>query len=282
MPEAPLANSPLSGRTSLGGFQGKIVLARMKSEWYRVHNGFPSTHILKPVTSNYPTMIYDEALCMQLALKCGLTNYPVSIESFSGVDALIIERYDRQNGERIHQEDFNQVLGATGAEKYQEFGGKVNAKRIAQILKRFASEIDVREFATRLIFAIAIGNLDMHAKNISILHLPDESIKLAPTYDQVPLRHYNTDGRMSLAISGIYIHANITMKDIVSELLSWECQSFSDEDITIEFTKNCLTKYSEALSDVTANEKSYNGLKSDISLFISNLLQGKKIGSPKQ
>jgi serine/threonine-protein kinase HipA len=281
MPQAALANSPISGRTSLGGVQGKIVLARKDSSWHRVHNGYPSTHILKPVVPEYPTMIYDEAFCMELAYKSDLTKYPTWIESFDGADALVIERYDRSNDVkvgRIHQEDFNQALGAGGSDKYQEYSGKVSAKRIAQTLARFGKDEDVIKFASQLVFAVAIGNLDMHAKNVSILHLPDETIKLAPIYDQVPLRHQNTDGKMALAVNGVYSHANISLRDIVSELASWQCRCFSDDAGIVFFVRNCLETYNDALSDTALNDKAHQSLKAEISLFISNLLLGKSVG----
>ena len=282
MPQAALANSPVAGRTSLGGVQGKIVLAKKGTSWYRVYNGFPSTHIIKPVVQEYPTMIYDEEFCMQMAYKSELTAYPVWIESFDGADALVIERYDRINatdGDRIHQEDFNQALGARGSEKYQEYSGKVSAKRIAQTLTRYGSDDDVENFASQLIFAIAIGNLDMHAKNVSILHLPDESISLAPAYDQAALRHNSTNGRMALAVGGEYIHANITMKNIFSELFSWQCHCFSDENETISFIRKCLENYIGAIDGITPNKKAHKNLKTNIHSFISNLLTGKNVGT---
>lgn len=299
MPQAALGNAPVSGRTSLGGVQGKILLAKIGADWYRVHNGYPSTHILKPVVLEYPTMIYDEAFCMQMAFNCGLTAHPVRIETFNGADALIIERYDRtmknmteqhyekQNFgdtcydiiyDRVHQEDFNQVLGAYGSEKYQEYSGKVSAKRIAQTLMQFGKETDVTKFASQLIFAIAIGNLDMHAKNVSILHYPDETIELAPTYDQVPLRHQNTDDKLALAINGIYEHKRVTMTDIAAEIFSWQSTAFSHMDEAMDFTYNCLKTYKEALYKTTHPAKSHPRLPEDISSFITNLLSGKITG----
>ena len=280
MPQEPLANSPVSGKTSLGGVQGKIVLARKGESWYRAHFGYPSTHILKPVVPEYPTMIYDEAFCMQLAESSGLTEHPVWIESFDGADALVVERYDRNNAfaGRVHQEDFNQALGAHGNEKYQEHGGKVSAKRIAQTLAKFGQSEDVLVFASQLVFAIAIGNLDMHAKNVSMLHLPDESIKLAPVYDQAPLCHHGTDGRMALSIGGEYRHAHLSLTDIVSELACWQCSCFKDKAGITAFIENCLEKYGNALNSIVPDGKAYPGLKKDISMFISNLLNGKRIG----
>lgn len=58
--ERPLGNSPISGKSSLAGVQDKIVLARIGDEWNQVHDGYPSSHILKPRVTRYPTVIYDE------------------------------------------------------------------------------------------------------------------------------------------------------------------------------------------------------------------------------
>ena len=282
MPRAPLANAPDSGRSSLGGVQGKILLAKIGDQWQRVHHGYPSTHILKPVVPEFPTMIYDEAFCMQMAYHAGLTAYPVWIEDFDGVDALVIERYDRSSvaGEdRLHQEDCNQALGARGNEKYQEYGGKVTAKRIAQTIARYASEDDVKRFASYLLFAIAIGNMDMHAKNISLLHYPNDTITLAPIYDQLPHRHLNNDGKMALAIDGEYTHASLSLAEIVRELLSWRCSSFINEEETLAFIKSRLDAYMDALWHTKVNKNAYPELTNEISTFITNLLAGKKVGS---
>ena len=283
MPGEPLANSPVSGKTSLGGVQGKIVLAKKGASWFRVHYGYPSTHILKPVPPEYPTMIYDEAFCMQLAFELGLTRHPVWIESFDGADALVIERYDRDANApdgRIHQEDFNQVLGAYGDQKYQEYGGKASAKRIAAILERFCDdEGDVRKFAAQLVFAVAIGNLDMHSKNIGLLHLPDQAVRLAPVYDQVPLRHQNTDGRMAFSIGGEYVHANLTIEKIIYELVSWKTSAFPGESIAGSFVRDCLESCRSALENVDADKKAHPSLKKDIASFINNLLSGKRISA---
>ena len=126
-----------------------------------------------------------------------------------------------------------------------------------------------------MIFAVAIGNLDIHAKNFSILHLPDESISLAPAYDQVALRHNSKDGRMALSLGGEYIHANISMKNIVSELVSWQCRSFSDKNEVNDFAIRCLKSYKDAMDSIIPNKKAYKGLKNDINSFISNLIDGK-------
>ena len=285
MPEEPLANSLISGKASLGGVQGKILLARREDSWSRTHYGYPSTHILKPVVAEYPSMIYDEAFSMQLAQKAGLTDHPVWIESFDGLDALVIERFDRDRGvpgDRVHQEDFNQALGACGDQKYQETGGRVSAKRIAQTLSRFGSEKDVTAFASQLIFAVAVGNLDMHAKNISIFHLPDATIHLTPAYDQVPLCHQNTDGRTALALGGEYVHANLTLACLTTELVSWKNPSFSNESSAASFIEERLEAYRDALGYCEPHSNAYPHLVESIAYSIERLLSGRSIGRFKE
>ena len=67
-----------------------------------------------------------------------------------------------------------------------------------------------------------VGNLDMHAKNISMLHLPDGSARLAPAYDVVPLTHYpGVDGRMAMSVNGVYVQHRISRDDLVAEAERW-------------------------------------------------------------
>jgi serine/threonine-protein kinase HipA len=56
----PLGNKPMGGKTSLAGVQDKIVLPRTENGWNQVIDGWPSTHILKPQSRDYPTSIYYE------------------------------------------------------------------------------------------------------------------------------------------------------------------------------------------------------------------------------
>jgi len=96
--------------------------------------------------------------------------------------------------------------------------------------------------------------------------------------DQVPLRHHNTDGKMALAIGGEYVHANVSLMTVASELISWNCDAFSDESEAVAFIRNCLENYDRALHNTAADDRAYPALKAEISSFISNLLSGKKIG----
>src|SRR6266567_814061 len=227
----PLGNKPSGGKTSLAGVQDKIVLARTENGWNRVIDGWPSTHILKPESRDYPTSIYDEEFGARFARAAGLTAFPTWIEEFAGVPAVVIERYDRAPDApqgRIHQEDFNQVLGAMGNQKYQKYGGKVSLGRIARVFASAGDRDSLERLFKLVVVSAAVGNLDMHAKNLSLLHLPNGAMTLSPAYDVVPQAHQPNDGEVALAISGEYRHAAITMNHLVLEGRAWGLTSAAD------------------------------------------------------
>jgi serine/threonine-protein kinase HipA len=194
-------------------------------------------------------------------------SYASGIDAFDGFDALVIERYDRSDaveGKRIHQEDFNQVLGASGNQKYQEYGGKVSLKRIADATNSYAGNEAVSDFARQLVYAILIGNLDMHAKNVSLLHLPNEDTELAPAYDLVPLQHQETDKKMALSVGGEYFHTRIGMDELISEFQSWDYPLFRNADNVKAFITAFAADVKAAIPHMEIHPKAYPGLAENV------------------
>ena len=260
----PLGNVPDYGKASLAGVQEKVLLARIDGHWAQCLNGYASTHIVKPVSRVYPDMIFNEEYGLRLARAVGLVSYESWIETFDGVDALVIERYDRDSsvpGGRIHQEDMNQVLGASGVEKYQERGGKVSLRRIAEVLRRVHGDVGASFLLEHVTLAVAIGNLDLHAKNLSLLHPPDGSISLAPAYDIVPLAHYpNIDSRMAMAINGVYEFGKLTIGDLVAEAEAWGMSQGAAQDRIDHF----LSRLYDALTRETPHPRAHPTLVKSI------------------
>ena len=219
---SPLANDPQLGKSSLGGVQPKVVLVRTPNGWAQALGGHPTTHILKPrLGGDKATVIYDEEFGSRLARRLGLADFAALIAQFDGLPTLVIERYDRIGGERVHQEDFSQVLGASGNQKYQEIGGVISLRRVADSLKTHASESELLRLARMVVFAAGIGNLDLHTKNLGRLHPAEGDVTIAPAYDVVPQAHLPNDGRMALAVNGKYRHVDITGEDLATEFASW-------------------------------------------------------------
>lgn len=272
----PLGNKPSGGKTSLAGVQDKIVLARTADGWNRVIDGWPSSHILKPESQDYPTSIYDEEYGARFARATGLTSFPTWIEEFEGVPALVIERYDRSPDApqgRIHQEDFNQALGATGNQKYQKYGGKVSLARIAQVFTTVGDRDSLERLFKLVVISVAVGNLDLHAKNISLLHDPDGSMTLSPAYDIQPQAHQPNDGEVALAVGGEYRHAVLTKDHLITEGRAWGLANAPN------LAEETLTTVLHLATTQSPHKHAHTELAQDIARFTANLLAGRAIGT---
>ena len=118
---------------------------------------------------------------MSIAEKLGIDAPPHAlIELKDGSIAYIVKRFDRNKGEKIHQEDFMQILGKD--EKYRGSHEEIGS-RILSISD--APGLDVQLFYERVLFNFIIGNGDAHFKNFSIIYASSGSVRLAPAYDIV-------------------------------------------------------------------------------------------------
>ncbi|PJJ61447.1 type II toxin-antitoxin system HipA family toxin [Compostimonas suwonensis] len=268
---SPLGNAPEAGKSSLGGVQPKAVLVRLEDGWAQALDGYPTTHILKPrLGADKATVIFDEEYGSRIARRLDLARFATWIEEFDGLAALVIERYDRVGGERVQQEDFNQAPGAN--QKYQEVGGVVSLQRVAETLKRHAPEHDLRRLAQMVVLAVGIGNLDMHTKNIGLLHSADGTVQLAPAYDVVPQAHLANDGKLALAVDGKYRHSEITADDLIAEFTSWGLRR---SGLTVGDT---LDQLESIVGEEIPLDGAYEALRPTILGFIDNLRHGEPVG----
>jgi len=174
---------------SLAGVQTKLAVARDGDRLCIPIDGAPSTHILKPDSDRLFGGVQNEAFCLVLGRKIGLTVPDVTTGKAGSRSYLLVERYDRRllNGRwrRLHQEDFCQALGKPPGAKYQTnhlgipgptlkdmFGVSRKHMRPAEILKL----LDI------VIFNVLCVNTDAHAKNYALL-LSAGGASMAPVYD---------------------------------------------------------------------------------------------------
>ncbi len=269
----PLGNDADSGKSSLSGVQPKIVLARTSSGWAQALGGFPSTHILKPcLEGRQATVIFDEEYGSRIARRMGLSSFATWVEEFDGLPAIVIERYDRHQGERVHQEDFNQVLGASGNQKYQEYGGVVSFRRVAAAVRKHCPEAELRRLARLLVVAVGVGNLDLHTKNLSLVHPLDGEVALAPAYDVVPQAHMPNDQKLALAVNKKYRHSDLARADLEAELSAWGLRR------TSELVDEALLELREVVGEETPLPGAFSGLQADIGGFVDNLCRGRAVG----
>jgi serine/threonine-protein kinase HipA len=101
---------------------------------------------------------------------------------FTERQALVIRRFDRgDDGARIHQEDFAQVLNVRPGKKYEKYGYAT----LAKVIHTVCGEADYYEFVRRLVFVVLSGNADAHLKNWSLVYPDGRRPRLSPAYDLV-------------------------------------------------------------------------------------------------
>ncbi len=196
LPRRPLMAGAEGIRLSLAGAQDKIAVRLEHGSIAIPYGSAASSHILKPAIATFEGIVFNEAFCMALAVEAGLDAAKTTIARIEDIDYLLVERYDRQQDEdrqihRVHQEDFCQALGIPSEIKYQSEGGPSLADCFA-LLRRASSApvIDLRSLLDAVLYNLIIGNHDAHAKNFSLLYLPDRSTRLAPLYDLVSTVFY--------------------------------------------------------------------------------------------
>lgn len=188
----------------IAGVQSKIALTMLQDGRYalpKMDLKVPTTHILKVPRRGKGHEAHEEAASARLAAECNLYVAIPEVVSFDGIDALLIERFDRKVDDqgrvsRIHQEDFAQALGISSSLKYERYaksGQGFNVQAIAKILKLTVQPaLSLKFFLEATFFNLAIGNSDNHAKNHALLYSNGAVPVMAPLYDLLPVRLNNS------------------------------------------------------------------------------------------
>jgi len=202
-------------RISGAGAQDKLVACVRDGRVWLPLNGTPSTHIIKPDIRNYPGSVLNEYFCMKLAAACGHNVAACDLLSLRGETYYVTSRYDRETvegkTERLHQEDFCQVLGVDPKHKYEAQGGPglADCHRLLSVLDLSAAERI--EFWGRIAFNFLVGNGDAHGKNFSVLYKGGHCM-LAPMYDIMSTTVYPDVGkRMAMKVDGEYAFKRMTL-----------------------------------------------------------------------
>ena len=196
----PGSNRQTVGRYSLAGAQPKIALYNAGGRWGKPLGRTPTTHILKPPSTEYAGFAENEHLCLALASELGLGAAKSKVQSFAGEMAIVVERFDRlpqgASYRRIHQEDLCQAMSVLPWNKYENEGGPGIAEIVPLIQESsLEPEADVGRFVDIIALNWVLAATDAHAKNYAILHAPGGGIRLAPFYDVASFLPYS-DSRL--------------------------------------------------------------------------------------
>jgi serine/threonine-protein kinase HipA len=177
-------------RCAISGAQDKLVIHLADGEPYLCERGAVSTVICKPdIAEDFnriPLSALNELFCMQLAQAVGI-KVP---RTFWFAGAFATERYDRvwagSRLERVHQEDFVQLLGLPATAKYE-----VGLRHCFELVDRYIRDAEGarRELVERLLFNLLIGNGDAHGKNFALL-FGTGGPQLTPAYDLLCTQAY--------------------------------------------------------------------------------------------
>lgn len=189
---APLGLRPQSTFT-LPGSTSKTAFLKMNDTWHYALGATPTSHILKPdcTASDIAlgrSSIDNEYLCLKLCAAFGIPTPNVSLETFDGVRALVIERFDRQWAKPGHivsvpHEDLCQALSVPAAKKLESQGGP-SVVDILQLLQASnAPNVDRPMFVKAIIVLWLLGVTSGHGRNFSIRLTSGGGCRLAPLYN---------------------------------------------------------------------------------------------------
>lgn len=178
--EAGEAFSPALGEallrgSSIGGSRPKALLD---------DNGRKLIAKFSSATDVFP-VVKAEALAMDLGRRVGLRIAPTELTTSMGRDVLLVERFDRGPlGDRKMMVSALTVLGLAEMEaRYATYHDLADV-----IAERFTHPREtLRELFARIVFNIAMGNTDDHARNhAAFWDGKAERLTLTPAYDICP------------------------------------------------------------------------------------------------
>ena len=187
---------PVADAASLPGVVTKFSAVLEGRRYVVKRHGLAGSTILKLPTTRHPDLVANEFMGFQLCKAVGLNCANVSVisrdeaelpENVPFENMLAVERFDRgPGGQRIHMEEFAQVLRYDPKHKYGN-GLQKDYSDMLRIIDQLSARPvqDVQEFVNRFVTFILMGNTDAHLKNWAFRYPDGIHPELAPLYDPV-------------------------------------------------------------------------------------------------
>jgi serine/threonine-protein kinase HipA len=217
-------------RFSLAGVQLKFSMRRDGNRLTIPGRDDRGDWIVKIAFDSYPELCTNEWVTMQWARLAGFGAPEIELRALRDLEGVlpeadpatpvfVIRRFDRQPGSdrrkpgrarkvRVHQEDFQQIVGRQPSKKYDDITYEGVALLAAGIVGGDAYD----EVLRRLVFVVASGNNDAHMKNWSVIYPDDIQAQLSPLYDQVFTAQWPAFSvQMALKLGGTKEFAAVTL-----------------------------------------------------------------------
>ncbi|MCH2226584.1 MAG: HipA domain-containing protein [Candidatus Caenarcaniphilales bacterium] len=227
----------LTPRASISGVQSKLLIVKDTHRYRPANFGEVSTHIAK-LAGNLDSIIENEFLTMKITAIL-LDKDKVAEVGISEIEnlgkALIVKRFDRtENKQKIHFEEFTQILGNGSEDKYDG-----SYKEMADFMNnnpRFFNKIDIEKLFRRILACILLGNTDAHKKNFAMFKNRD-NFDFTPIYDMVFVKYY-PDYSSEMALN-IIPETNIKIQNLKAKHLKILSQDFAlNEKVLVKIKKD--------------------------------------------
>ncbi len=175
VPLSPAIGDALMNGTAIGGAHPKVLISDASGTEY----------IAKlSVSTDVHPIIRAEAVAIELAKRCGLDVPNARVIKSMGRDVLLIERFDRLAGvQRRHVVSGLTMLGLD-AHLGARYGSYPELLDVLRESARAPQDMGRRLFE-RVVFNVAIGNNDDHARNHAA-SWDGQSLELTPAFDLTP------------------------------------------------------------------------------------------------
>jgi len=188
---------------SLAGVQIKFSMKEKDGRYNLASGDDLGDWIIKTPSTKHKNVPLNEYTAMTLAEMAGVEIPEIRLIELDKLDnlppinlpdeklAFAIRRFDRHDNDRIHMEDFGQILVKYPHEKYNA----TNYEQIGKIIYQYSGDglTDAQQFVRRLLVNILLANGDAHLKNWSLFYPDRMAARLSPAYDIVTTNVYIED-----------------------------------------------------------------------------------------
>lgn len=246
----------LGSRISISGVQPKLLVVKDKTGFHPAKYQEQSTHIAKLSRGQYPLIVENEFLTMKTT-ELLLFNDEVAEVEISELEelgqVLLVKRFDRnENGEKLHFEEFTQLLNIESSDKYygsyKEMADYMNSSRLC-------TKADVEKLLRRILACILLGNTDAHLKNFAMFCQRD-ALNFTPIYDMVFVRYYELADEMALAFKPK--ESKLRIQDLKPKHLQILNESFGFNEKVLLNIKNDFKKRLDLIYKFIENETRIN------------------------
>ncbi|MCL1075633.1 type II toxin-antitoxin system HipA family toxin [Shewanella dokdonensis] len=192
VPLTPELDQALFHGSSIGGARPKALIEEHHTKYIAKFSA---------LTDQY-SVVKAEFVAMRLAQLAGLNVANVRIETTSGKDVLLVERFDR--AKKDGQWARRPIVSALTLFGFSDMEARyASYETFAEIIRtRFEKPKEtLRELFSRLVFSILCGNTDDHARNHAAFW-DGHQLSLTPAYDICPQGRSGGEATQAMLIHG--------------------------------------------------------------------------------